>query len=143
MVQEAKLFDHQLFFKMFRMLPEKFEALLRIVGPRISKPFSRREPIGPAERLCATLRYLVTGDAFTTISASYRMSEASVGRIVKETCTAIWDKLLECGYMKCPETTTEWKKKATEFECLWNFPNCVGAVDGKHVIIQCSRRGFT
>lgn len=78
LIQEAKVFDHQLFFKMFRMLPEKFETLLRIVGPRISKPFSRREPIGPAEHLCVTLRYLVTGDAFTTISASYRMSEGNM-----------------------------------------------------------------
>ena len=69
------------------------------------------------------------------------MSEASVGRIVKETCTAIWDRLLDAGYLKCPETTIEWKTKATEFEYLWNFPNCVGAVDGKHITIQCPTKG--
>lgn len=28
------------------------------------------------------------------------------------------------------------EKIATEFEEKWNFPNCIGAINGKHVIIQ-------
>lgn len=141
LVQETKLFDHQMFFKMFRMLPPKFEELLRLVAPSLIKPLARREPIPPEEMLCVTLRYLVTGDAFSTISASYRMSESSVGRIVKETCQVIWKKLLEKGYLRCPSTEREWKEVAASFEQCWNFPNCIGALDGKHVIIQCPPRG--
>ena len=33
-----------------------------------------REPIGPSERLSVTLRYLVTGDAQVSITASYHTS---------------------------------------------------------------------
>lgn len=33
-------------------------------------------------------------------------------------------------------TTTEWKRIADRFEELWNFPNCCGAIDGKHVRIE-------
>lgn len=34
-----------------------------------------------------------------------------------------------------PSTTEEWEKIATEFETSWNFPHCIGALDGKHVHI--------
>ena len=95
LVQEAALFDHEYFFKMFRMTPMRLEQLLSCVGPKIQRCNLRREVIEPGERLCITLRYLITGDAFTTIAASYRVGETTVSRIVKSTCKAIWDALLE------------------------------------------------
>ena len=93
LIQEMKLFDHQYFYQQFRMSPPKFEELLNLVAPRIAKCSLQREPIGPSERLCCTLRYLVTGDAQSTIAASYRISKASVCRIVKETTDVLWDVL--------------------------------------------------
>ena len=68
LVAEAKLTDEELFFKMFRMTRTKFETLLGFVSITLSKPSARREPVGPAEQLSVTLRYLVTGDAFSTIA---------------------------------------------------------------------------
>jgi len=34
LVQDMKMFDHEMFFKQFRMLPSKFEELLSWVAPR-------------------------------------------------------------------------------------------------------------
>lgn len=36
-----------------------------------------------------------------------------------------------------PKPTVEmWKHIANDFYTIWNFPNCLGAIDGKHITIQ-------
>ncbi len=141
LVLESRLVDHEIFYQMFRMSPCKFDELLSIVGPKIQRDCLRREPISPEERLYVTLRYLTTGDSFSTISNSYRMSPTTVGRIVQDTCKHIWLELCRTGYLNVPSTNNEWKQVADEFDQRWNFPHCIGAIDGKHVIIQCPKRG--
>lgn len=39
-------------------------------------------------------------------------------------------------FFQVPKTTKSWKEIQKGFECKWNFPNCCGALDGKHVVIQ-------
>ena len=80
-----------------------------------------------------TLRYLATGDAHTTIAAYYRISPTTVGRIISETCNALWDKLMEAGHIRTPSTVSALKNIARGIEERWNFPNMIGAIDGKHV----------
>ncbi|KAB0803091.1 hypothetical protein PPYR_00061 [Photinus pyralis] len=37
-----------------------------------------------------------------------------------------------------PKPTEElWKTSSARFNQQWNFPNCVAAIDGKHINIQC------
>ena len=36
-----------------------------------------------------------------------------------------------------PDTSEAWEKIAQQFEEKWNFPNCIAAMDGKHVAIKC------
>ena len=40
------------------------------------------------------------------------------------------------GKGHAPQPTVDWVKIADGFERQWNFPNCIGALDGKHVVIQ-------
>jgi len=57
-----------------------------------------------------------------------------VHSIIISTCEAIWNKL---SPTELPQPTEEeWKKKGEEFYSLWQFPNCTGAIDGKHIEIQ-------
>ena len=135
-IQDLKLFDSEYFFKQFRMTPTKLEELLSCVAPKIEKSSVRRKPIGPEQRLCVTFRYLVTGDAHVTIAASYRISPTSTGRIIKESTGAIWNILLEKGFLQSSQSSKDWENISRGFENRWNFPHCVGALDGKHVVIQ-------
>ena len=80
-------------------------------------------------------RYLATGDSLQTISFSYRVGHSTVCRIIFDTCRAIWDNLMPI-YLKSPSTEPEWKRISDDFYLQWNFPNCVGAIDGKHIMIQ-------
>ena len=48
----------------------------------------------------------------------------------------LWNTLIEKGYLKNPSTPEEWKSIFKDFEKFWNFPNCIGAIDGKHVLMQ-------
>ena len=97
-----------------------------------------------SERLCVTMRYLVTGDAQITLSTSYRISPTTIGRIIKETTEAIWSVIKEKNFLSVPVSKNEWLQVADSFETQWNFPHCLGAIDGKHVVIQApSRSGFT
>lgn len=36
-----------------------------------------------------------------------------------------------------PPTEETWKNIAARFKEMWHFPNCIGAIDGKHVNIEC------
>ena len=112
------------------MTATKFEELLNYVAPHSQHDEMRRQPIRPPERLCVTLRFLVTGDSFNTIAASYRMSETAVGRVVKETCNVLWMALKREGFLNVPQACDQWKELSKGFENRWNFPNCVGAIDG-------------
>ena len=37
---------------------------------------------------------------------------------------------------KVPQTEEEWIRISEELEEKWNFPNCLGALDGKHIQIK-------
>ena len=99
-----------------------------------------REPIPPDERLSVTLGYLVTGDAQTTVAASYRISPTLTGRTIEKTCDVLWNTLSRHGFLRVSIDGDDWKNTAKEFEQRWNFPHVLGALNGKHVVMQAPPR---
>ncbi|CAG7666789.1 unnamed protein product [Allacma fusca] len=122
--------DPQYFFETFRMTPESFQELLAIVGPSLKKQNCVREAISPSERLLMTLAYLVSGDQQKSIAKNYRVGKATVCFIVRETCKSIFDTLKPLFLI--PPARGDFRRIAAEFENIWQFPNCIGAIDGKH-----------
>ena len=45
-------------------------------------------------------------------------------------------KLWNFHILQVPTTEEEWKKIADAFASNWNFNNCIGAMDGKHIVIR-------
>lgn len=65
----------------------------------------------------------------------YLVGLTTASKIISETCSAIWDTL--CPVVLPPIIEVEeWLKIAKDFEKIWHFPLCVGAIDGKYVIFQ-------
>ena len=118
------------------MSPERFENLLLLVSPRLTKSCRGREPISASERLMITLRYLASGKSQQSLSFNFRVGRTIVNSIIRETCKSIWCALSDL-YLKAPQNQQDWKKIGQGFFKEWDFPNCLGALDGKHIAIEC------
>ncbi|XP_022173853.1 protein ANTAGONIST OF LIKE HETEROCHROMATIN PROTEIN 1-like [Myzus persicae] len=92
-----------------------------------------RRSISTEERLAVTLRYLATGCTLTELHYSFRIGVSTLSSIIREMCKAIWTNL-RITYMPEPKQE-DWLKIADTFLNVTNFPNCIGAIDGKHIRI--------
>ncbi|XP_045467036.1 uncharacterized protein LOC123675638 [Harmonia axyridis] len=123
------------FINYFRLNREEFKEVHTLIQPIIhSEGCNAQKPIGTEEKLEVFLRYLASGDSYKSIAHSYRMGDRTVSKIVNEVSRAIW-KTIQPMYL--PQPTEEmWISIASDFETIWNFPHCVGAIEGKHVVIK-------
>nr|CAH7753149.1 unnamed protein product [Callosobruchus chinensis] len=70
-----------------RMTAEDFERLIIFVGPKISKMDTKfRKAIPVQDRLAMTLRFLATGDSFTSLQYLFNVSKQRISIIIEETC---------------------------------------------------------
>ena len=87
------------FINFLRMSTSDFEILLRMVAPKISRRNTKyRKAITPDIRLAITLRYLASGDSFTSLMYTFRISKQTISTVVPEVCEALISALK--GYIK-------------------------------------------
>ena len=88
--------------------------------------------------LALTLRYVATGESQQSLSLSYCIGKSTVYQIVLETALAIYNSLKD-PYLKTPSSKEKWLNILARFEDTWNFPHCIGAIDGKNIKIKCPK----
>lgn len=78
-------------------------------------------------------RHLATGNSVRTIAFNYRMGESTVVKSIKDACAAINRRMMDTHLSR--PTEQEWRNIASKLATRWNFPNCIGAIDGKHILL--------
>lgn len=119
------------------MSPDQFKEILNATEPDICKQSTKMggELIVPVKRRALRLRFLATGESFRSLHFQFRISRPAISYIVTKVCEAI-PKKLGPSYLKVPSSEQERLQIAKQFEEKWNFPNCLGAIDGKHITLQ-------
>ncbi|GFY46006.1 protein ALP1-like [Trichonephila inaurata madagascariensis] len=119
----------------YENLMKELALEVTLVSPSIERNnTSMREAIPAVERIALTLRYLATGETQSSLSYQFRIAQNTISGIIPAVCSAIYHHL--GSEIQVPESENEWKMVAEEFWAKWNFPLCLGAMDGKHIRIK-------
>lgn len=97
--------------------------------------YRTRTPLEPGHKLLITLRYLATGDAYRSMRFDFRVPHNTISLLVREVCNAIFQEYRQQVW-KVPSSPEEWRTIAEGFSTRWNFHNCLGAIDGKHIAVK-------
>ena len=134
-ISELRLQDEENYRRYLRMNVDTFEYLLRELRPLIIRRNVVRPAIPPEQRLAITLRYYATGESYYSLQFQFRVSVRSIGRIVRRVSQAIVTKFRDV-FMNRPNSVEKWRAISDVYRDRWNFPNCIGAIDGKHIRIK-------
>ncbi|KAK4318794.1 hypothetical protein Pmani_010217 [Petrolisthes manimaculis] len=114
LVQELALEDQGSYRNWMRVNRSPFHKILDMIQPSISKTDTR----------------MINSERHTSLSYQFRVSLNLISLINPETCSAIYEALQPI-YMRMPRSQEEWRKVSEDFHSLWNYPLCLGALDGK------------
>ena len=124
------------FTNYMRMTPEFFEMIKTRLEPHLARQATNyRAPISVGEKLTLTIRYLATGESYTSLSCQFRFGRSTISKFLPEICRAIQDEFTR-EYLRFPTTPDEWKEVEREFRIRWNVPHALGALDRKHVALK-------
>ena len=119
-----------------RMTHEFFEMIKTRLEPLLARQATNyRAPISVGETLTLTIRYLATGESYTSLSCQFRVGRSTISKFLQKVCRAIQDEFTR-EYLRCPTIPDEWKQLETEFRIRWNVPHALGALDGKQVALK-------
>lgn len=141
LVQDFYQFDevqgHREYFRMDgHRLHDLYQRILAndVARKLIVRAKTHALTISAALRLSMTLKILASGDSVANTAKTYRIGKTTAFDILYDTCDAIWIAL-EKEFLRLP-TEERWREIAQKFWERWNFALCLGAVDGRHVVVR-------
>ena len=78
------------------------------------------------------------GHTFCALSFQFQVGYQTVGKKMAEVVAIIWNRMAAV-YMAVPNNANEWRVQWANFWAKWQFPHCLGALDGKHILIRAPR----
>nr|CAI5863553.1 unnamed protein product [Callosobruchus analis] len=125
------------FYKNFlRMSATDFDHLLELISTKLRKKDTRmRKPITLDERLAVTLRYLATGDSYKSLMYLFRIPQTTIARNIPNAAMQ-FTTVCKLILFQTPGSQEQWEQVSNEYEKKWQYPHCLGALDGKHIIIK-------
>ena len=134
--QELLLDNAKTFKKFIRTDRLHFQFLVERLYPCLIKQDTvMRKSIKPDEQCCLFLRHIASGESFRSLEYRFRISRQTISRVISTVAKAIIHEMQDT-YLKILNTVEEWLLISEKFSQGWNFPNMIGVVDGKHVILQ-------
>ena len=128
--------DQKSFKNFVRVPPQLFEEMVTRLTPYLQKKVTQmRDPLPVALKVAVTLRFMATGTSFVDLHYNFRVSISAISAFLPEVCNAII-RIYRPELLKLPKTPAEWKKVSDGFARKWNYNNCIGAIDGKHIPIR-------
>ena len=84
-----------------------------------------RAPISVGEKLALTIRYLATGESYTSLSCQFRVGRSTISEFLPEVCRAIQDEFTR-EYLTCLTTPDEWKRTGKGIQDQVECSTCHG-----------------
>ncbi|KAG0433032.1 hypothetical protein HPB47_020284 [Ixodes persulcatus] len=73
-------------------------------------------------------------EKLTLLSRQFRISHSAVNGFLADICDAIY-RMIGPKVLVSPRTKDKWLAVMNNFQARWQLPQCIGALDGKHVVI--------
>ena len=121
---------------MIRMSQQDFTYILSVIEQDITLHhiLGGNKVINSKARLALAIRFIAMGESFRSLKFQFRISTSAISYSVYQVCCAIVKNMGD--FLKCPSLPEEWLDIAKHFEDRWHYPNSIGAIDGKHIVIQ-------
>ena len=120
----------------FRVSRANFYKLCEELRPYLQKQTTvMRSPIDVERQIAVTLYYLSDGGRLRKTANAFGLSRASVSIIIRRVTRTITE-VMGPNYIKLPFTEEEVLHKVSNFNRIFSFPQCLGAIDCTHIDIK-------